>query len=86
MVYQMVIYFMISKSKDSALWCNWRDYLCILERTLYLHPEKVSFCTKMKKMNCAFKSFHAKRAKWGYLSSKFVKHFIKIKILCSNFY
>ena len=26
MIYQMVIYFMINKSKDDALWCNWRDY------------------------------------------------------------
>ena len=26
MAYHMVIYFMISKSKYSTLWCNWRDY------------------------------------------------------------
>ena len=43
MVYQMVIYFMINKSKDGALWCNWRDYYYILEKILYLRPEKVCF-------------------------------------------
>ena len=36
------------------------------------------FNARIKKVNWAFRFFHAKRAKWGYPFSKFVKHFVKI--------
>ena len=41
-------------------------------------PEKVRFCTRMKKMNWAFRINYVKRAKWGSLISKSVQCFVKI--------
>ena len=36
------------------------------------------FNARIKKVNWAFRFFLGKRAKWGYLFSKSLKHFVKI--------
>ena len=51
MIYEMVIYFLIIKSKDGILWWNWIGYYYILERMLQLQAKEACFCTRIKKMN-----------------------------------
>ena len=63
MVYQTVTYFMISRSKDPC------GVIGGIIKFVW---------TKMKKMNCVFRLCHAKKARWGYLLSKFIKHLVKI--------
>ena len=78
MVYQMVIYFMIRKSKDGALQCNWRDYLYISDIMLQLRPEKVFFSYKNEKDELGFEDLPWKKSKVRITFSKFVKRFVKI--------
>ena len=78
MVYQLVIYFMIRKSKDGALRCNWRDYLYISDIMLQLRPEKVFFSYKNEKDELGLEDLPWKKSKVGITFSKFVKRFVKI--------